>query len=274
VRGVHPDVQTYDLARQAMATGQRGAKSATLTIDTVRELCGTAALRPMEGRWRILLLDDAETLQEIAQEALLKTLEEPPPFLVMVLLANDAELLLPTIRSRCELIELRSLPRAVIRDGLLGAGIEPMLAEELAGLAGGAPGWALRAAADPALADQRRQAVENALAWIAGSGYDRLVTAVRLGDAFSKRRFEIFADLDTVLGVWRDAMLLRAGLSNFLTYRGQIDRLADLISNWPLNAIHRAARSVQTCIADLEANVRPRLALESMVLQWPTQTQT
>jgi DNA polymerase III subunit delta' len=269
-RGIHPDVQTFGLASQT--AGQRGTatKNTSLTIDTIRELCATAALRPMEGRWRVLLIEDAETMQSIAQEALLKTLEEPPPFLVMVLLASDAELLLPTIRSRCQVVELRPVERSAIRAGLLSLGVPLERAEALAALAAGAPGWARRAVDQPKLVEQRQQTVARALDWVAGSSYDRLVTAVRMGDSFTKRRTETFADLDTLLGVWRDALLLQAGQADFLTFRGQTDRLADLSQTWPLDAVHRAVRSVQTCIADLEANVRPRLALEAMVLQWPT----
>jgi DNA polymerase-3 subunit delta' len=272
-RGVHPDVQTFSLALQA--AGQKGTKNTSMTIETVREICATAALRPMEARWRVVLVEDAETLQGIAQEALLKTLEEPPAFMVMVLLVNDAELLLPTIRSRCQLVELRPVHRSIIRDGLVNLGVPAERADELATLAAGSPGWACRAVADPKFVEQRRQAVGKALDWITAGGYERLVATVRLGDTFTKRRSETFADLDTLLGVWRDALLLRAGQTDYLTFRGQCDRLGDVAGAWSIEAVHRAVRSVQTCIADLEANVRPRLALEAMVLQWPTpQSQT
>jgi DNA polymerase-3 subunit delta' len=267
-RGVHPDVQTFSLAVQA--AGQKGTKNTSLTIETVREICATAALRPMEARWRVVLVEDAESLQGIAQEALLKTLEEPPAFMVMILLCNDAELLLPTIRSRCQLVELRPVHRSIIRDGLVSSGVPADRADELAALASGSPGWACRAATDPKIVEQRRQAVAKALDWLNASGYERLVAAVRLGDSFSKRRPETFADLDTLLGAWRDALLLRAGQTDYLTFRGQRDRLEDVAGAWPMEAVHRAVRSVQQCIADLEANVRPRLALEAMVLQWPT----
>jgi DNA polymerase-3 subunit delta' len=269
-RAVHPDVQTFSLERQAAAGGQKGTKNTSLTIETVRELCATAALRPMEGRWRVILVEDAETLQGIAQEALLKNLEEPPAFMVMILLANDAELLLPTIRSRCQLLELRPVPAAEIRAGLESIGVKSDAVDELASLAGGIPGWARRAVSNPRLVEDRRQAVSRALDWVAASGYERIVTAVRLGDGFTKRRSETFADLNTLLGVWRDALLLRAGLSTYLTFRGTGERLAEVAAAWPLDAVHRAVRSVQSCIADLESNVRPRLALEAMVLQWPT----
>lgn len=268
-RGVHPDVQTFNLATQTAAGGSKATKNTTLTIETVREVCATASLRPMESRWRIIVVDDAEALQGVAQEAMLKTLEEPPSFMVLMLLSNDVELLLPTIRSRCQIVDLRPVHRTLIRDGLIGSGVKPEKADELAALAAGSPGWAKRAVDDPKMIEQRRQAVGKAIDWITGSGYERLVAAVKIGDSFTKRRSETFSELDTLLGVWRDALLLQAGQTDYLTFRGQLDRLQDVAGAWPLEAVHQAVHSVQACIADLEANVRPRLALEAMVLQWP-----
>ena len=148
-----------------------------------------------------------------------------------------------------------------------------MRAAEIASLASGRPGWAVRAATNGTLIEQRRDAVERGLAWIGGSGYDRLVNAVRLGDSFTKRRPEVFADLDTLLGLWRDAMLLQVAQTHYLTYRGDAERLTELARGWNMNDLHRAVCSVQTCIGHLESNVRPRLALEAMVLEWPTSPQ-
>ena len=269
-RGVHPDVQTCSLSTQAVTAEKAGGKNTSLTIETVRQLCAATALKPMEARRRVVLVEDAETMQGIAQEALLKTLEEPPASVVLILRADDAEALLPTVRSRCQLVELRPVARPAVVAALRAAGVAEARAEEVAALAGGRPGWALRAASDPKLIQHRRDAVDRALAWIGGSSYDRLVAAVRLGDTFSKRRAEVFADLETLLGVWRDALLLHAALPHYLTYRGHADRLTELARGWELDALHRAVCAVQTCISDLEANVRPRLALEAMVLRWPT----
>jgi len=273
-RGVHPDVQTFGLASQAAASEKSGGKNLTMTIDTARLIRAATTLRPTEARWRVVIVNDAETLQETAQEALLKTLEEPASFVVLLLLANDGDLLLPTIRSRCRPIELRPVPLDVVEVSLVAAGVDAAVAAEVAGLAGGRPGWARRAVADPRLLGERRAALERALAWIAGSPYDRLVAAVRLGDGFTKRREPVFADLDALLGVWRDALLLHAALPHYLTYRGIAEQLTELARGWDLAALHGAVRAVQTCIADLEANVRPRLALEAMVLQWPTSPST
>jgi DNA polymerase-3 subunit delta' len=271
-RGVHPDVQTYSLATQEATSERKGTKNTTLTIETVRELCAATALRPMEGKWRVILVEDAEAMQGIAQEALLKTLEEPPQFMVLILLADDSEVMLPTIRSRCQTIDLRPVSHAAIAEGLAGEGIKPDQADRIAALAAGRPGWARRAATDPKLVAARGDAIGRAISWIGTNGYQRLVTAVRLGDSFTKKRAEIYADLDTLLGVWRDLLLLATSVPSYLTNRGFEEKMRELSRSWSVAEIHRAIRAVQTCVADLDANVRPRLAMEAMVLQWPKTT--
>ena len=268
-RGTHPDVQWLNLEAQRRLNEKRAGLNTTLTIDSIRRLATDAALRPMEAPRRILVVDDAETMQDVAQEALLKTLEEPPPAVLLLLLADDAGRLLATIQSRCQIITLRPVPTVAISSALTAAGLAEDQAREIAALATGRPGWALRAAADPSLIEAQRGAAERALRWIEESTYERLVRAVKLGDVYQKRRVEVVADIETLLAVWRDIMLIRAAVPELAAQRATGERLAALGENWSLDGITRAARSVQTCLADLEANVRPRLALESMVLQWP-----
>lgn len=268
-RGVHPDLQRFDLASQAAAAEKSGSKNTSITIDTAREIRSAAVMRPIEGRWRAVVLDDAESMQEVAQEALLKTLEEPPPSMLLVLLTNDLDALLPTIRSRCQVIELQPVSAPAIETLLLGRGAGDEQARDLAQLAQGLPGWAVRALEEPKVAEVRLNDVEQAVGWIGAGAYERLVTAVRRADLFAKSRSDTLAQLGVLLSVWRDAMLLNTGLTDRVTYRALAQRLAELSARWTLTDLHRAIRSVQICIRDLETNVRPRLAMEAMVLQWP-----
>lgn len=273
-RGTHPDVQLLDLETQRRLNDKRGGQNTTLTIDSVRQLAVDAALRPMEASRRILVVEDAEAMQEVAQEALLKTLEEPPPAVLLLLLTNDAARLLPTIQSRCQILTLRPVAPAVIARALVAEGVETDQARIVAALAAGRPGWAMRASRDPELLKGHQGALDRAMGWIEESTYARLVRAVRLGDGFSKRRPEVFGDLEALLMVWRDIMLIRAGLPELATQQAVQHRMAAFGGELSLESVTRAARSVQTCVADLEANVRPRLALEAMVLQWPTGSST
>lgn len=268
-RGVHPDLQRFDLTTQAATSEKSGGKNTSITIETAREIRSAAAMRPIEGRWRAVVLDDAETMQEVAQEALLKTLEEPPPSMLLILLTNEAESLLPTIRSRCQVLELQPVPARAIEALLLERGANEEQASDLSQLAQGLPGWAIRALEEPKVAAVRLESVASAIDWIGSGAYERLVQAVRRADVFAKARLETLTQMGVLLSIWRDAMLIKTGLSERVTYRVLAERLAELVERWTLADLHRAIRSVQTCIRDLETNVRPRLAMEAMVLQWP-----
>jgi DNA polymerase-3 subunit delta' len=89
-RGVHPDVVIVE-------PGDTGA----IKIEQVRDIVDRAAFRPFEGRRRVVIVDEADALMAPAQNALLKTLEEPPSLSVFVLVTTRPDMLLPTVRSRC-----------------------------------------------------------------------------------------------------------------------------------------------------------------------------
>ena len=109
----------------------------------VAEVLDEAALAPVEGRRRVLVVDDADTLNPTAANALLKLLEEPPGSLQIVLVTSRPHQLLPTINSRCQELECEPLNPAETRQVLEQAGRSGAELETLAELCGGAPGQAL-----------------------------------------------------------------------------------------------------------------------------------
>lgn len=261
-RGSHPDVTLYDLDRQQQ-TGDKAStgKNLSLTIQTVREISSNVSLRPMEANHRVIVVDDVETMQETAQEAFLKTLEEPPPYAVILLLTTDAEMLLETIRSRAATIQLQTVPSATILTMLEASGIEPEKARTVAAASVGRPGWAVRALEDDKLFTEQVEVRSSAESWVQGDRYQRLVEATRLGDMFSKDRETVYARVLAAQTVWRSILLQSAGVGD--ADAGMVD-----VAFAPVDAV-RALKSVNSCLSDLDANVRPRLALQSMVLQWP-----
>ena len=118
-RGSYPDVRVAGMASQtAGLKPEEAARQRDLKIDTVRDWLADINLRPYEGRRRVFILHDAERLTEAASNAMLKTLEEPPPYATLVLVAHTAGELLPTIVSRCQPLKLRPVARAAVAAAL------------------------------------------------------------------------------------------------------------------------------------------------------------
>src|SRR5918994_1277982 len=262
-RGVHPDVETFSLDTQVMLTDKPG-RGSTLTIETVRRLRSSGALFPLESDRRILIVDDAETLLEPAQQALLKTLEEPPRGVTLLLLADEPEALLETVRSRCQEIPLRPIPQAAVTETLLRRGVAELLATEVATLSRGRAGWALAAVADKKILEARREERASAARWIASPRYEQLVTAFTLGDQFTKRRAEVIGVVQAAIQIFRDEMIAVAQAPSEAENEPQSVGMAP-----PAFVFSRAISATLQCLSDLNSNVRPRLALEAMVMAWP-----
>jgi len=240
-------------------------RASTLTIETVRRLRSSEALFPLESDRRILIVDDAETLLEPAQQALLKTLEEPHRGVTLLLLADEPEILLETVRSRCQEISLRPIPQAAVAQALLRRGVADAMATEVASLSRGCAGWALAAVAEKKLLDARREERASAGRWIASPPYEQLVTAFTLGEQFSKRRSEVIGVVQAAIQLLRDEMIAVAQAAG----PASEDRTDSYSAAKSALSISRAISAALQCLADLDSNVRPRLALEAMVVAWP-----
>lgn len=264
LRHTHPDVEVFDLRAQATLLEAKAGKGATLTIEMVRQMRAAAALLPVEASRRLVIVDDAETLLEPAQQALLKTLEEPPLTVTILLLCDEPEALLATVRSRCQEIAVRPQPLSAIGEALMAQGVAEAQAQEIALLSRGSAAWAMAAVNDSALLAARRDARAAATDWLAGSPYERLVTAYRMGEQFTKRREDVIATVQMVVQLLREELLRVAGASVLRQDDGQTS------SEGTLATLARALSSTLQCLSDFDANVRPRLAMEAMVLAWPS----
>ncbi|HYH11975.1 MAG TPA: hypothetical protein VD789_06430 [Thermomicrobiales bacterium] len=262
-KGVHPDVSRFDLEYQA-SQDEGKTKNLTLNISTVRAIGRHVSLRPVEARWRVVVVDDVETMQETAQEAFLKTLEEPPSYVVILMLCTDAELLLPTILSRCAVVPMVPATEGVVKDALMERGASEADAGRIAVATRGRVGLALRALEDDALLEGLSEHVEAAVSWVISDEYARMVEAIRLADRFSGEREHVFDRLMAVQAAWRDLVLaateVARGAVHPVVTAGRLGSLDDGV---------RAIVVTDRCIRDLEANVRPRAALATMVQEWP-----
>lgn len=252
--GQHPDLMV--IAPTPPKENPRGAPS--LRITDVREVEHWAALAPFEGARKVFVLDDADRLTVQAAEALLKTLEEPPPRTLLVLVVANVRALPPTVLSRCQIVRFRPLPEPDFAGLLVARGADGETARLLARLCRGQIGLALDT--DLAALQARRAAAVGLL----DVPRDRL--AGRLDEAPPDRP----AVAAALLAYWlwyRDALCLAAGADAALVINA--DRQAELralAGRASVGTLAEAMRVVKEAWLALEANVSPRLCLERALL--------
>lgn len=133
----------------------RPEESLEVPIRAIQELCQAFSLKAARGRCKVAVLDDADDLNTESANCFLKTLEEPPPGALLILIGTSTERQLPTILSRCQVVRFAPLPESVVEELLRREEIDPSLVPALVRLGQGSPGLA-RQLADPALWEFRR----------------------------------------------------------------------------------------------------------------------
>ena len=176
--GNHPDL--HRLAPGGSGRQIRIGERIAPEPGTIRALVRDLALAPMEGSWRVAIVESAEHMNENAQNALLKLLEEPPLATVLVLCAADEDVLLPTVRSRCVRIRLAAVPPDEIAAQLVRDGVDPHRAASLARMARGSIGRARAMAAAPEAALVHEQILRELLDLTLKDRADRLGAAAGL----------------------------------------------------------------------------------------------
>lgn len=254
--GNHPDVTLIE--------PEKGTR--TLKIEKVREMIRLASLAPNEGRWRIFVIPEIERMVPAGANALLKTLEEPAPNVVLLLTSSEPEVILPTILSRCQVVPMGPLSPDEVAQALRERWQTPEDdARALAALANGRLGWAVRAAEKPELREQRVSELEEIAGLAAAPRDERLRRAGALGkDVESARRV---LELWTLW--WRDVVLAASGANHLVTsgeLRARAERLGGRLGLERAQAFLRALIAAQLA---LEANANPRMTLEVLALDLP-----
>lgn len=190
MKGIHPDVM------------EAAAETRSILIGQVRELSDRLQYHAFEGGFKVGIIPQAETMTEEAQNAFLKTLEEPPPDTVLLLTAVNLSRLLPTIISRCQVLRLGPLPEEVIRELVQKErGLPEEAARLMAALAQGNARRALDLEAEPLL-KLRREMVQAVLALDSGQPASILNFAQNL----AKLEYPPELLLDLLAGFYWDAM--------------------------------------------------------------------
>ncbi len=265
-QGIHPDVRMVDSAYQErLLEGREG--STALGIDVIRSIKSDVVLKPFEGRWKVFIIPQAENMTPGAANCLLKTLEEPPPHVVLLLTALHTDLLFPTIVSRCQVFNLRPPSIDLIREALERRwGLEGERAHLIAALAAGRMGWAVEAVQNEALLKERNGRLDELLSLPAARRLERLSFAQRWGSQ-PQRAKEI---LTLWLGWWRDLLLAKEGCLDKMENIDRRNALVEEARAHELGEIKEFISSIRKVLQQLESNVNLRLALEVLMLDLPS----
>ncbi|MBN1937553.1 MAG: DNA polymerase III subunit delta' [Anaerolineae bacterium] len=254
----HPDIQVIEPVQNH------------IRIEVLRALQNTAALSPVEGRYRVFVISQIDAATPSAVNCLLKTLEEPPARVIMVLTADRVEAVLPTIVSRCQVINLRPLPVGQVTQDLVERGVDPSQARLLGRLSQGRIGWAFAAADSPQFLEQRDRILDKLIDLNAATYTARFDYAEQL----SKKAEQVPQILEILGSWWHDVLMLAAGSMTPVT---NIDRQAQL-EQWAARVSVQAAtamlRSVNQTAWQVDHNANLRLALEVLMLDMPTLTRS
>ncbi len=280
--------QIESLSHPDLAVVQSEQEGAMLKVELVRDMQRALSLSPYQARLRVALLLRFQEANANAQNALLKTLEEAPEKVVLLLTADSAESLLPTIASRCEVLRLRPLRLEVLASHLAGVlegnwgklteeqrieltdrwGAPAQLAVRLAHLAGGRAGMALRMAGDLALVEQRQAQLDDLQELLGSSMRARFSYAERITRTRDKT-LQLPDLYRTWLSYWRDVLLAAAGAEAPLTNLAQEAEIRRLAQRVGLETARARTADLERGLARLSANVNPRLLTEVLLLDWP-----
>ena len=287
--------QVRDLKHDRIIASGRtpaGGEHRAVIIDQVRDLKHDARYQPYEGKWKIFILEDAEQMRAEAANSLLKVLEEPPPGIVIILIAESTEALLPTLVSRCQLVRFSLVAAADIAQALRARfGVPEARARFLAAISGGRVGAALAAAGAGGEDDifARRQEVLStfralerggviagldAAESLARTGWSpppppptEPVRSQRANDNVKSpvRIKDIERWLDIALWWYRDLAIWQTTRDPALLVNlDSRDEIAAWADRTPPDHIPRVVQAIEEAKAALRRNVNPRLALEGL----------
>jgi len=232
-----------------------------IKVADIKELQERLRFRPLEGAKRVVIIDDAERMNITSANSLLKTLEEPSPTNVFVLVSSRPHLLPMTILSRCHRLRFNPVQRDVIADFLVKKNaLEPSEAVILAASAGGSIGRALSLHKGDYLALRK-----SILGGVSTETLDPL-GCLALAGALAGDKEEILEALDILKTWYRDLLVFKeTGRAEAIINRdhaGDIERLAGSLDG---ETILRGVAAIQDAAEAIERNVNKQLTLETMV---------
>ncbi len=240
------------------------AQYGEIRISQIRDLQRLINLKPYQSRYRAIVCERFNQANAEASNAFLKTLEEPPSHVIVLLTADNPESLLPTIVSRCEVLRLRPLPIEQVQRELESRGTGNSQAELIAHISGGRPGYAFRLAEDKSLLEFRTQRLDDLQKLLSSSRVHKFAYAEKLAKEKDGMR-QTFLVWESF---WRDVFLYASKADTPLSNVDRTEEIASLAARLDLPAARGRVKETERALQQMERNVNARLLTEVLLLNW------
>ena len=252
--GNHPDVKwiTHE-------------KANSIGVDEVREqINNDIVIKPYSSKYKVYIIDEAEKMTVQAQNALLKTIEEPPEYAVIMLLTSNIDALLPTIRSRCVRLDLKVVDDGLVKKYLMEhLHIPDYQAEIDASYAHGSIGKAKKAATSQEFADM----TQNALRILKNADNMEVYELTEAIKELSNDKQNIGDYLDLFQFWFRDVLMFKATREvDNLVFKQEINYIREQASQRSYENLEKILDALEKTKVRLRANVNTELALELLFL--------
>ena len=237
-----------------------------LKVEQIRELRKGVLLSPYQAKYKIILLLRFQEANPSSANALLKTLEEAPSKVILLLTADNTEQLLPTIVSRCEVLRLRPVPVSRVEAYLQEKGANKEKAQFLTHLSAGRPGYALSLLEDETELELRSERIAEFKSMLSASRVNKFAYAEKL--VKDKENFR--ETLLLWLSLWRDLMLYVAGNKESVVNIDPLELFDILSLQLDLSGAKTLLKTAENGIWQLKRNVNARLLAENILLDFPS----
>lgn len=237
----------------------------SIGVDDIRlQVNNDIGIKPYSGPYKIYIIDDADKMTEQAQNALLKTIEEPPEYAVLILLTNNVSSLLPTILSRCVTLNLKTISVDLIKEYLMKNSNIPDYAAELsATFSQGNIGKAVRYATSEDFLTVKEE-VLHLLKYIDDMEIYEIITAIK---KLSEYKLEINDYIDLMILWYRDVLMFKVTNNpNLLLYKEEYKYISKQASKRGYEGIENIIRAMDKAKIRLNANVNFDITMELMLL--------
>lgn len=239
-------------------------KPTVISVDDIREQVNNdIIIKPYSSRYKIYIIPEAELMNPQAQNALLKTIEEPPEYAIIMLLTNNLDKMLPTILSRCITLNLKPVGELDMMEYLSRMGIPQAKAKFCVGFAFGNLGKAVRLATSEEYNEIKHDCVQVLKDINRMEIYD-LIDAVK---KMSKYKLDIYDYLDIMMMWYRDILMLKvSGSPDKLLFKEEYATLKQQANYISYEGIENVLKALDKVKVRLEANVNFDIAMELLLL--------